>query len=227
MSEPIREYQGPEEQEPVVREYKGSSSTLLDDSQVEALIEAIESSPLNTNGKTSELAIQAALYLTGDEPEVREQEFADQLAQVNDVPMLRKELAAFRSIYRDFAASTTGEEDIPQVAQTRQRLSRIVSMLAEAIDYSQQLETDSTSQNEETVDSAEPSSVTLKVANKESAQKSIFESNWFRFAAFSVLAVIILLAIVMLVQWLRVKHETSQQASESKSDQSAKSDVLI
>lgn len=232
MSNTIREYQGPtDEDEPVIKEYRGEKeekeekedaelNTTLNESQVEALISAIESSPLNTNGKTSELAVQAALYLTGDEPQKREKEFIDQLVHVNDNKMLRKELDAFASIYKDFSASTVGEDNDPQVIQTKYRLKKIVSLLSEAIDYSEQLDSEPMRLQKSTIIANDKKVIAESNDYAEKPKTSVFDSNWFRFAAFSVLAVVILLVIVMFVQWLRMKHESS---SEEKSIQAKKS----
>lgn len=238
MTDSIREYRGPKEEEaaPEIKEYKGESSTasdmnaMLNENQVEALISAIESSPLNTNGKTSELAIQAALYLTGDEPEKREQAFVDQLVKVNDNEMLHKELNAFTAIYKDFSASTVGEENVPQVLQTKLRLKRIISLISDAIDYSKQLDDGNLMHNKKKsvqfkTDSQNDNEISETTV--ETPKISIFDSNWFRFAAFSVLAVVILLVIVMFVQWLRLKHEANTKATDANSTKSNESENLI
>ncbi len=228
MSDTIREYRGDSKDDALpIREYQTDepSNVMLNDNQVEALISAIESSPLHTNGKSSELAIQAALYLTGDEPEKREQDFVDQLVLVTDENVLQKELMAFNAMYRDFSTSTSGEEDVPQVLQTKKRLKRIVSLLAEAIQYSQQLNNEPMPRPKRESDVQTDSDQLTAISPASTSKPSIFESNWFKFAAFSILAIVILLAIVFLVQWFRVKHEESAQ--DVKIDRSAKSSETL
>ena len=203
-------------------------TAILDESQVESLIAAIEASPLNTNGKTSELAVQAALYLTGDEPSKRERDFIDELVKIEDSQSLKKERDAFITIYRDFSASTASDDNNPQVLQTKYRLKRIISHIQETIDYTAeqaQMQSPSSSTVQKDVSVQEEQQTPVE---KPVEKFSIFDSNWFRFAAFAVLAVIILLVIVMFVQWLRVKYElTNSTRKESETKTDPESQVLI
>lgn len=216
----------------------------LDDDQVEALVSAIEASPITSNGETSEVAIQAALFLTGDRPADREQDFIDVLVEVDDVSSLEKERAAFARILADFAASTEGE-NAPQVLQTKQRLARIVSLLEQSIQYlnkspppaSKTLAGDKKTDGNKST--ANTSTATKQQRSAEesvgkdgdddendeqatsSAVKScsIFDANWFRFAAFSIVAVVLLLAVVALIQWLRKKYENDEKEQQQQQQQ--------
>jgi hypothetical protein len=196
----------------------------LDDDQVEALVSAIESSPVTSNGETSELSIRAALYLTGDKPEEREEEFIDALVQVRHEDVLEKELEVFQSIQNDFAANTEGEKT-PQVLQTRHRLARIVHLMQQSLEFLQ----------EDDAASLPPSStIVTKYAPKSAADgtraapagddtgtptltsapaNSVFDSNWFRFAAFSAVAVLLLLIVVGVVHWLRKINEPAASSA--------------
>lgn len=212
----------------------------LNDEQVEALIAAIESSPMsspdknNNNEDTSEVVIKAALYLTGDEPQKREQEFIDALAAVQDASSVQKELISFEKISADFANSTT-KVTAPEVLQTRYRLDRIVSSLEEWIKVANESQRKSSLRNSvkkpaktalgANVDGDAAADNSASEINKDN-NTSMFESNWFKFAAFSVVALLIVIAIVIIVQWLRTKTEEKQDSSAATLTTSDKQSVV-
>ena len=228
----------------------------LDDEQVEALISAIEASPIANGGETSELTIQAALYLTGDKPDEREADFAKALIGVKDIADLNNEQVAFARILDDFSVDTQGET-APQVAQTKQRLARILTLLQEAIELKIKSGTEQTGVGEQRQQIRNQLAVSTRreqrgaplltsagtgivsapkhnngilstesddVAMQEEAEEaavdsvSITDTNWFRFAAFAVVSVGLLLAVVGLVYWLKRKNDAESDTTTKQAD---------
>jgi len=217
----------------------------LDDDQVEALITAIEGSPIDINGgQTGELTIQAALYLTGDKPAERESDFVDALLQIEDAADLHNEKVAFQQILDDFETATE-QETAPQVEQTKQRLRRIVFLLSEAksnLQNAEQKTAKSLALDKKTPHTRDERSDRAPLASTQTGSKSandsqlsladdlpvaqtaITDTNWFRFAAFATVSVGIVLVVLALVYWLKKRNESDGKTNDA-DDVSAETDI--
>jgi len=213
----------------------------LSDAQVEALVGAIEASPMSVGGETSDLTNAAALYLIGDSPAERADEFLQVVASVSDIADLHNERVSFEQIEQKFAAETAGNESA-EVVQTRNRLAHIVDTLHEAamgdvvsihedpleagdIGYvapsgtaadSAKSQTGASADAESDVDSDddEPEIVDDDSTGNANGTR-IIDTNWFRFLAFTVVSVAMLLLIVFFVTWLRKQTDGSASIDDS------------
>ena len=227
----------------------GEAAYILSDEQVDALLTAIESSPVvQSNGETSELTNLAAEHLTSIQPLETYPAYENAVSQTVDIEQLERELDAFQSIKQEFDSSTS-TESAPEVAQTSDRLSDIVTLLAsrasalgskiasapassgDILDASSEKKRESF---EKQVASIKSTSMTEKqhasigkiptiVVEEAEQHQSWTETSWFRFGAFALISLLILLVVTGAVMWLQRKTaESDAGKKEANSNRTAK-----